>query len=224
MGRFLNPFKSYDVDDFPDVWVPLAQAPRHPSVLTENKRRASLRTSIDSSANAKEKGEKFHSDAAEFTVEQLRAEVEEDLVASGHSSAYDRKSKVINKAIQDIGMGRYQWELFCLCGFGWLADNLWLQGVAITLPSLSDEFGISQTTVRFTTLSLFTGLCIGASFWGTLSDIIGRRPAFNATLLITSIFGTAVGGSHNWITVCALYASLGCGVGGRLFIRRCPSR
>lgn len=37
------------------------------------------------------------------------------------------KSKVINKAIQDIGMGRYQWELFALCGFGWTADNLWLQ-------------------------------------------------------------------------------------------------
>ena len=34
------------------------------------------------------------------------------------------KSKIINKAIQDIGMGRYQWELFVLCGFGWLADKL----------------------------------------------------------------------------------------------------
>jgi hypothetical protein len=37
------------------------------------------------------------------------------------------KSKVINKAIQDIGMGKYQWELFTLCGMGWLADNLWMQ-------------------------------------------------------------------------------------------------
>lgn len=33
------------------------------------------------------------------------------------------KSKIINKAIQDIGMGRYQWQLFVLCGFGWLADK-----------------------------------------------------------------------------------------------------
>ena len=37
------------------------------------------------------------------------------------------KSKVINKAILDIGMGPYQWQLFVLCGFGWLADNLILQ-------------------------------------------------------------------------------------------------
>jgi len=33
------------------------------------------------------------------------------------------KSKVINRAIQDIGMGPYQWKLFVLCGFGWLADK-----------------------------------------------------------------------------------------------------
>lgn len=24
-------------------------------------------------------------------------------------------------------MGRYQWQLFVLCGFGWFADNFWLQ-------------------------------------------------------------------------------------------------
>jgi hypothetical protein len=33
------------------------------------------------------------------------------------------KAKVINRAIQDIGMGRYQWGLFVLCGFGWIADK-----------------------------------------------------------------------------------------------------
>ena len=33
------------------------------------------------------------------------------------------KSRIINRAIQDIGMGRYQWELFILCGMGWLADK-----------------------------------------------------------------------------------------------------
>lgn len=33
------------------------------------------------------------------------------------------KAKVINRALQDIGMGRYQWQLFFLCGFGWTADK-----------------------------------------------------------------------------------------------------
>lgn len=29
----------------------------------------------------------------------------------------------MNKAIQDIGMGNYNWQLFVLCGFGWFADK-----------------------------------------------------------------------------------------------------
>lgn len=137
---FLNPFKKYDVDHFRDlVWVPLSQAPpRHPSVVAENKRRDSVRraslaesertavtadTNNDASVLEKGTGDpkrvtsagsSHGDDGAQtgFTIEQLREEVEADIAASGHDSAYDRKSKVINKAIQDIGMGRY---VNCLC-------------------------------------------------------------------------------------------------------------
>ncbi|KAL9115669.1 MAG: hypothetical protein Q9227_000037 [Pyrenula ochraceoflavens] len=215
---FLNPFGKYDITDFPDVYVPLAEAPRNASVVAENRRR--YRASISASSDDKnEKGEKdvdLHSITGPLTVDSLKAEIETDVAASGHDSAYDRKSKVINKAIQDIGMGSYQWQLFVLCGFGWLADNLWLQGVALTLTPMGMEFGVSETNVRYTTLSVFTGLCIGAVGWGTASDIIGRRLAFNTTLFLAGVFGIAVGGGNSWIAVCGLYASLGVGVGGNL--------
>lgn len=213
---FLLPFKNYDMENFPNVHVPLSEAPpRHPSIIAENeKRRASIGPGMES-ADPEKRGGRAASDTG-FTLEQLREEIDLDVAASGHDSSYDRKSKVINKALMDIGMGPYQWRLFVLCGFGWLADNLWLQGVALTLPSLSAEFGVSTTNVRYTTLSLFVGLCCGAVFWGTASDIIGRRLAFNMTLLITGIFGLAVGGAHSWIAVCGLYAALACGVGGNL--------
>ena len=78
------------------------------------------------------------------------------------------------------------------------------------------EFGVSTTHVRYTTLSLFTGLCLGAVTWGTASDIIGRRLAFNTTLFLAGVFGLSVGGANSWIGVCGLYAALGCGVGGNL--------
>ena len=90
------------------------------------------------------------------------------------------------------------------------------QGVAITLPQLSKEFGIASDWVRWTTFSLFLGLCIGASFWGTASDIVGRRFAFNTTLFIGAVFGTSVGGGSNWHAVCALFACMGIGIGGNL--------
>jgi hypothetical protein len=87
--------------------------------------------------------------AAEYSIEGLRREVrrgrrggnwtayESECFGSacllrcslggGMKSETDRavtvKSKLINKAIQDIGMGRYNWQLFVLCGFGWFADK-----------------------------------------------------------------------------------------------------
>ncbi|MCJ1266623.1 hypothetical protein MMC22_006508 [Lobaria immixta] len=212
MPFFINPFKKHDVKDF-DVHVDLANAERHPSVVTARDRNAAISADGKLSTDIEVRGSHALSG---YTVDTLRAEIDLDVAASGHDSVYDRKSKIINKAIQDIGMGRYQKQLFVLCGFGWLADNLWLQGLALTLPSLTSEFGPSETQVRYTTCAAFLGLCIGASFWGIASDVIGRRIAFNATLFIAGVFGLAIGGGSTWIGTCGLFASLGVGIGGNL--------
>ncbi|KAF2805383.1 putative sugar transporter [Mytilinidion resinicola] len=200
----LNPFKKHDVFEFPGVLIPMQQAHHRASITSNGSEKAE---SSDSTGDY---------DIHGLTLKSLRAEVEADLSTAGLNSAYDRKSKVINKAIQDIGMGRYQWELFVLCGFGWLTDNLWLQGVALTLPQLALEFGVSSSEIRYTTLALFLGLCLGASFWGIASDIIGRRLAFNTTLFLAGVFGLAAGGGPDWVGTAALFACLGLGVGGNL--------
>lgn len=55
----------------------------------------------------------------------LRNEINADRIPRRHRCQYeyDIKSIVINKAIQDVGMGRYNWNLFFLCGIGWLSDK-----------------------------------------------------------------------------------------------------
>lgn len=63
---------------------------------------------------------------------------------------------------------------------------------------------------------MFVGLCLGSFFWGIGSDILGRRIAFNVTLLLTSVFGTASAWASSWAGVCLMYAALGFGVGGNL--------
>lgn len=70
--------------------------------------------------------------------------------------------------------------------------------------------------MRYTTSSLFVGLCFGSFFWGIGSDIMGRRVAFNVTLLITAVFGIASSYASSWGGVCVLYGALGFGVGGNL--------
>ncbi|OJJ54785.1 hypothetical protein ASPSYDRAFT_210462 [Aspergillus sydowii CBS 593.65] len=203
---------------FPEVVVPLARDPASKKDAPSDHPPAYRSDSSPDRGSLQEKGVATvpASASGELTLESLRAEVEAGVVVSGHDSIYDRKAKIINRAIQDIGMGRYQWGLFVLCGFGWIADNLWLQGVALTLTPLANEFGISGNDSRFATCALFVGLIVGASFWGIASDIVGRRPAFNCTLLICGAFGLAAGGGPNWVGTCALYACVGLGVGGNL--------
>ena len=222
MPIFMNPFQKHDVSDFPDTYVPLGQAQRHHSVVSAHgDKLAGLPHGGVADDSKIKRGDSIKSGDAsglvdELTLEALRAEIDADVEAAGHDTAYDRKAKVINKAIMDIGMGWYQWQLFVLCGFGWLADNMWLQTVALTLPSLTSEFGPTATNVRYTTCATFIGLCIGASFWGIASDVLGRRLAFNMTLFLAGVFGLSVGGGPSWIGTCGLYAALGVGVGGNL--------
>ncbi|KAI1093211.1 MFS general substrate transporter [Rostrohypoxylon terebratum] len=217
------------VHDYIGVLVPLEEAHLHShSARSGRSEFEEVRTSSDGSVigdNEAESvlpkdGDSEHTgmlqmSAAEYTIEGLRREVRRG--ERRHQwTEYELKSKLINKAIQDIGMGRYNWQLFVLCGFGWFADNLWMQGVSLTLPSLSEEFGISEKQVRYTTSSLFLGLCVGSFFWGLGADIMGRRIAFNFTLLITSIFGIWAAYAPSWVAVCILFACMGTGVGGNL--------
>ncbi|KAI2473249.1 MFS general substrate transporter [Annulohypoxylon bovei var. microspora] len=217
------------VHDYIGVLIPLEEAHLHShSARSGRSEFEEVRTSSDDPAldddddeaglpkdGDSEQAGMLQMSAAEYTIEGLRREVRRG-ERRRQWTEYELKSKLINKAIQDIGMGRYNWQLFVLCGFGWFADNLWMQGVSLTLPSLSEEFGVSEKQVRYTTSSLFVGLCIGSFFWGLGADIIGRRVAFNVTLLITSIFGIWAAYASSWASVCILFACMGTGVGGNL--------
>ncbi|CBQ67478.1 conserved hypothetical protein [Sporisorium reilianum SRZ2] len=133
----------------------------------------------------------------------------------GVGGAYERKVALINRAIkEEIGFGRFQVWLTFLAGFGWFVDNIWFQALSMSLPQIKLEF--TPTHVQFATLALYTGLLIGATFWGFMSDVIGRRPSWNITLFISAVFGIAVGGAPNFVAFGALLACLGLGLGGNL--------
>ncbi|KAL9067311.1 MAG: hypothetical protein Q9157_006852 [Trypethelium eluteriae] len=207
MSFLLRPFKRHERSGSgPEEAVPLQESETWFSVEEEGSR--SQHQNDTDSLDGLEDDDRSSEDAKLQTGD-------EEAVSSGEST-YDRRSKIINKAIQDIGMGKYQWRLFILCGFGWLADNIWMQGVALTLPQLSVEFGIDTNTIRYTTMATYIGLSFGASFWGVASDVIGRKRAFNFTLMIAGIFGFISGFAPNWTTVNLGYALMGFGVGGNL--------
>ncbi|KAJ9477095.1 putative Inorganic phosphate transporter PHO84 (putative) [Pseudozyma hubeiensis] len=133
----------------------------------------------------------------------------------GVGGAYERKVALLNNTIkEEIGFGPFQIWLTWLAGFGWFVDNIWFQALSMSLPQIKLEFGPKH--VQFATLALYLGLLIGATFWGFMADVIGRRPSWNITLFISAVFGIAVGGAPNFVALGALLSCLGLGLGGNL--------
>ena len=111
-------------------------------------------------------------------------------------------------------MGRYQWQLFVVVGFGWASDNLWPVVTSLILTPVTNEF--LPTKPPLLTLAQNIGLLFGAMFWGFGCDVFGRRWAFNLTIGITSVFGLIAAGSPNFAAVGVFAALWSVGVGGNL--------
>lgn len=91
-------------------------------------------------------------------------------------SLYDKKCVLVNREIDAMGMGRYQWYIWCLCGFGYLLDLLWAQAFGLTLSPLQQELGFGNDRSGNISTSFSAGLTAGAFFWGVMSDLIGIAP------------------------------------------------
>lgn len=127
---------------------------------------------------------------------------------------YEAKAQTLNNAVQDIGMGWYQWQLFVVVGFGWASDNLWPIVTSLILQPVAHEFNASKPPLL--SLAQNIGLLFGAMFWGFGCDIFGRRLAFNLTIGITAVFGIIATGSPNFAAIGCFAAFWSFGVGGNL--------
>ncbi|KAF8929274.1 hypothetical protein BGZ47_001122 [Haplosporangium gracile] len=126
------------------------------------------------------------------------------------------QTQVLNDLMDDIGMGKFQKQLLVLCGLGWFADNMWLQCIALILPRVQAQFEIRDQYIGILSSSMFVGMMFGAMFWGTLSDIYGRKQAFNFTLIVTTVFGIGASFANSYWLLCLLILGLGFGVGGNM--------
>lgn len=126
------------------------------------------------------------------------------------------KMHLINNAIDEIGMTGYQWRLFCLNGFGYAVDSLILLIQSIIAGQAAYEF---QPSFRNgLTIASYVGMLVGALFWGLSADVIGRKYAFNVSLLICSIFCIVAGASPNWIVLGLFVCLAAFGAGGNLVL------
>jgi hypothetical protein len=129
---------------------------------------------------------------------------------------YEKKCVLVNRELEVLGMGRYQWYVWLLCGFGYMIDLLWAQAFGLVLSPLQQELGFGNDETGNISVAFSAGLTAGAFVWGVLADIVGRRWAFNLTCLFSSVFGLALGGSNSYTAFLVLTAFVGFGVGGNI--------
>ncbi|KAJ6445232.1 hypothetical protein O9K51_03638 [Purpureocillium lavendulum] len=130
---------------------------------------------------------------------------------------FERKAALINIEIDKIGMGRYQWYIWLLCGFGYFLDLTWAQGVGLMATAVYQEMGVPTERQGLLSTCANAGLAIGAFFIGVITDIIGRKWAFNITCLVTSVFGMLLAASgQNYEAVCGIYFLACIGLGGNI--------
>lgn len=124
--------------------------------------------------------------------------------------------EILDNLLTKVGYGLFQRKLMILCGFGWLADNMWLQTIAIILPRVQDHYDVPDKWIGVLSSSLFAGMTFGAFFWGAYSDSKGRKIPYTVTLVITTVFGLLSSFAFNFASLCFTLFFLGFGVGGNM--------
>lgn len=87
---------------------------------------------------------------------------------------------------------------------------------SIAAGNVTQEFNPSY--IKAGQLSTYVGLLVGSLFWGISADIIGRKWAFNLTLLTTAIFTIVGGAAPTYWCWCLFVAISGFGSGGNLVL------
>jgi MFS family permease len=84
-----------------------------------------------------------------------------------------------------------------LNGFGYAVDSLILLIQSVIAAQATLEFNPSYQNGL--TIAAYVGMLTGALFWGLSADIIGRKTAFNVSLLICSIFAIGMFQLYNML-------------------------
>lgn len=50
--------------------------------------------------------------------------IDTSIIGTSSDGVYERKVTIMNQALIDMGMGRFQWQIFAMTGFGWFVDNV----------------------------------------------------------------------------------------------------
>ena len=126
------------------------------------------------------------------------------------------QASTIDEAIEQIGVGRFQWRLLLVNGLTWAADAMEVLMIGFLIVPVMAQFDVTRGQAAWIGSATFAGMFLGAWLWGLAADRIGRRRVFLWTVVQTAIFGTLAAFSPNLWVLLLLRFLTGTAMGGTL--------
>ncbi len=122
----------------------------------------------------------------------------------------------VGEAVEEIGVGPFQYKLLAICGASWAADAMEVIIISYVIPNVIRQWSLTSAQAGLIGTAIFIGMLVGAWFWGTITDYVGRKIGFQLTVLVDSVFGFLSALSPGYVWLVLLRAITGFGVGGTL--------
>jgi len=114
-----------------------------------------------------------------------------------------------DRAVELVGFGSFHVWLTLILTLGNAADAVEVMSIGLVLPNLTH---LSDADKGALTAAVFAGALVGAVAWGLAGDLVGRRPALVASLLLnglSALASSAVGEHLGALCACRFFAGIG---------------
>jgi putative MFS transporter len=118
--------------------------------------------------------------------------------------------------LERLSFSRWHRNFFILCFLGIMFDAADFALFGAALPPIAREFGLGPAQAGLLATVGLVGAFLGALFWGTISDYIGRRTSFLATVSIFAVFTALVAASWNVLVLATFRFLSNFGLGGEV--------
>ena len=133
----------------------------------------------------------------------------------GQRARHDAHAGTLYEAPDSTPLGRWHAGVLLVLIIGLVIDVMKPATLGFVLPGMSEEYGISRSTVAWFPFVALAGTTIGSFVWGWLADAYGRRVSILLSTILfvsTSICGAMPLFALN-LVMCFL---MGCSAGGML--------
>jgi putative MFS transporter len=130
--------------------------------------------------------------------------------------ANPEKSAELVTRLDRLPFSKWHRAFFIVAFLGILFDAADFALFGAALPPIAREYGLGPAQAGFLATIGLIGAFLGALFWGTISDYIGRRVAFQATVGIFAVFTGLIAASWSILSLSVFRFLSNFGLGGEV--------